>query len=130
MNSPEHKLSTVLKYDYAMLGHMHWFYGTWKDQNTYIYGLASLGRPSISEISDEFLERNIPAVIIKENIFSEIQDNIFNLSDREKCVREEVVALNHTQYEIQKIIKESKQYKAVSDDPIINIKTQTDMLYK
>lgn len=115
--------ATLLRYDYAFLGHMHWFYGTWKDECTYIYGLGSLGRPAISEVADNFLERNIPAIVLEEDKFSNVEDNIFNLPRYEETIVAEVVTNQHEKYEISKLITEAKTYQSCIDDPISSIQT-------
>lgn len=116
-------IAALLKYDYAFLGHMHWFYGAWKEQDTVFYGLGSLGRPSASEIQDNFLERNIPAIILEDNCFLEVEDNFFDLLSKEETLIPEIVEDRKELYEINKVIKEAKNYQSVSDDPIRNIET-------
>lgn len=116
-------IPTLLKYDYAFLGHMHWFYGTWLEDGTYIYGLGSLGRPAISEVSNSFLERNIPAIVIEDDKFRSVDDNFFTLPTFEDAVIEDVVDKQHKKYEVTKMIREAKTYQSYEDDPISNIRS-------
>lgn len=84
-------------YAYNFFGHNHKIYGTWDYVNeetgkkTVLSYLASLGRPNVTEVNDKLLERNIPAVIVEDGHFVTVDDNLFDLPNREECVREEVV---------------------------------------
>lgn len=119
-------------YHYAFFGHNHKLYGTWyytsdkSGWSTWLYHLASLGRPNHTEVNNNFLERNIPAVIVEDGEFIKVEDNKFDLLARDICVNEEVVEKRKEVYEAT---KEAKHYKeetlgsiGVSDNPIENIK--------
>lgn len=116
-------------YNYAFMGHLHSVYGCWDfidditGNKTVVNYLASLGRTNHTEVSNDFLERNIPAVVIKDGEFDCIEDNLFNLLPREECVIEEIV---EKQKEIRESSKESKEvleyFSPNDDDPIDNIK--------
>lgn len=116
-------IDAVLKYDYAFLGHMHWLYGVWKHEYTTIYGLASLGRPHKDEVADNFLERNIPAIIFRNEKFDTIENNYFRIFSREQSVIPEVDIEQKEAYSMRKTIQKAKQYISYSDNPIENIKT-------
>lgn len=114
-------------YDYCFLGHMHKAYGTFKitdEENgaaTVLYYLASLGRTNHSEVQDNFLERNIPAILIEEGHFNKVEDNIFNLLPRSECIRDEIVTKSQQKRKETKEIVKLKNYKASSDNPVQNV---------
>lgn len=114
-------IDVVEKYNYAFLGHMHWLYGLWKQNETFIYGLASLGRPHKDEVCDTFLERNIPAIIFKNDKYSAIEDNYFMLLKREESVIATLDQEEKNSYEYSKVINEAKKYTSIEDNPIKNI---------
>lgn len=114
-------------YNYCFFGHVHKMYGKFRYVNdktnwtSILYYLGSLGRPNQTEVQDNFLERNIPAVIIEDNKFSRIEDNLFNLRSREESVIEQIVKDNRESYEKRKEQKELLNYEPISDNPIDNI---------
>lgn len=114
-------------FSYNFFGHMHKVYGTWKYKNpktmkeTVLCYLASLGRPNVTEVHDNFLERNIPVVCIKDGKFDSVHDNLFNLPSRAECVKEEVVQVAKVAYQKVKERKELLNYTPVDDDPVKNI---------
>lgn len=133
--------STLLDgYDYAFFGHLHKVYGTWTfvndktDAKTTLYYLASLGRPNHTEVQDNFLERNIPAIIVDNGKFVNIEDNKIKLMSREECVKEEVVKKQQEIYQTKKQDKTMIKYKPLSDDPITNVQSvlseRPDLLFK
>lgn len=117
-------------YDYCFLGHMHKMYGKFEMEaentgdETTLYYLGSLGRTNHSEIQDNFLERNIPAVLVENGCFSQVEDNKFNLLPRSKCIREEIVKENQEKRKEVKEFKKLKDYKASSDNPVQNVYEQ------
>lgn len=122
--------STLLDgYDYAFFGHLHKVYGTWSFVNdktnytTILYYLASLGRPNHTEVSDNFLERNIPAVIIENGEFVAVEDNKIQLMSRVECVKEEVVKTQQEIYQNKKQDSRIIKYEPLSDDPLTNIQS-------
>lgn len=73
----------LVGYDYSFFGHFHKYYGTWEiDSGRRIYYLGSLVRPNHEEVSDNYLERNIPTVLVEDGKFVGIEDNLFNLPSR------------------------------------------------
>lgn len=121
--------SSILNgYKHAFLGHFHEIYGSWmwEDNNTsyetQITYLASLGRPKHVEVRDNFLERNLPAIIVKDGTFSHIEDNKFQLLPRHLCVKEDIVEKQKNSLEHRKAKKELINYFSYNDDPIENIK--------
>ena len=120
--------STLLDgYDYAFFGHLHKVYGTWTFVNdisnfkTNLYYLGSLGRPNHTEVQDNFLERNIPAIIVENGELTCVEDNKFNLLDRKNTVKEDVVKSQQEIYQTKKESKTMVDYKPLSDNPISNI---------
>lgn len=115
-------------YDYCYFGHLHKIYGEWIYTNdetgkeTRLNYLASLGRPNHSEVKNNFLERNIPALIFDEdNNFKCTEDNKFNLSCREESVIEHIILEKQRKYKDNKERKKLINYNASSDNPIQNI---------
>lgn len=112
---------------YNFFGHMHKVYGTWKYKNastkkeTVLCYLASLGRPNVTEVQDNFLERNIPVICIKDGELSEVNDNIFMLPSRASCVKEDVVKVAKEAYQKVKERRELLDYVPTSDDPVKSI---------
>lgn len=111
-------------YNVCFFGHLHKVYGTWHFKNdlngkeTLLYYLASLGRPNASEVIDSFLERNIPAVIVDDGDFVQIEDNKFYLPSRAECIKETVL---QEQQEKRKEYKDNvfeRHYKPTTDNPI------------
>ena len=122
------KTNILTGYDYCFFGHLHKVYGKWvytNDDNGYkttLYYLASLGRTNQTEVQNNFLERNIPAIIINNGKLEKVEDNKFNLKPREKCVKEDIVALNQAKYLRTKDLKNVHKYLPSNDDPIENLK--------
>lgn len=132
------KSNILYGYDYCFFGHMHKVYGHWTyicDHTKYkseLYYLASLGRTNHTEVSNDFLERNIPAIIIENDKFVRVEDNKFNLMRREDCVKEEVVKENKQLLQKRNEIKRVLQTTPDVGEPIENIKsflTQNPTLY-
>lgn len=98
----------VLKeYDYSFFGHYHKYYGKWEiDNGRLIYYLGSLGRPNHEEVANNFLERNIPAIIVEDGEFIGIEDNIITLLNRESSVDDIKVV---EQQKKRKKVKEKKE---------------------
>lgn len=122
------KEQVFTNYDYAFMGHLHSVYGKWDfiddvtNKKTVVNYLASLGRTNHTEVSNDFLERNIPAVIIKDGEFKCIEDNLFDLMRREDCVIEEIVQKQQEIREASKENKELLEYFSPNDnEPIDNI---------
>lgn len=116
-------------YNYAFFGHFHDIYGQWDWENdhtgfkTRLYYLASLGRPKHTEVRDDFLERNLPVILVSDGKLKGIEDNKFDLPNRQTCVKEEIVA---KQVEIRQKKKQKAElleyYYPTSDQPVENIK--------
>lgn len=114
-------------YDICFFAHHHKLYGCWQittdsGHNCVVSHLASLGRPNVTEVDDNFLERNIPVVIIEDGNFKCVEDNKFMLLSRAECVREDIVELNHVAYERTQALQLAKDYVPTSDDPVENVK--------
>lgn len=121
-------------YDYAFFGHLHDIYGKWDWLNevtnhlTKLYHLASLGRPKHTEVRDNFLERNLPVILVKDGKFSGIEDNKITLPSREQCVKEEVVIKQQEGREKLKAKKELVDYYPTLDNPIQNIRNRLESI--
>lgn len=93
-------------YDYSFFGHFHKYYGTWEiDGGRFIYYLGSLVRPNHEEVSDNYLERNMPVVLVEDGEFKGVENNLFNLPSRGVSVIDTIVK---TQQEKRKKTKERK----------------------
>lgn len=111
-------------YDYCFFGHLHTIYGIWKSNGTYLYYLGSLGRTNETEVSNNFLERNVPAILIEDGLFAGVQDNLFELMAREDCISEGKVVENKIKNQKAKSVKQLREYVPVGDDPIENVRAQ------
>lgn len=111
------------QYTYCFFGHMHTIYGVWKSGNTYLSYLGSLGRTNETEVRNDFLERNVPAIIVNDGIFERIEDNFFNLLSRGESVVEEVVTRVRKEREVTAELKELRSYVPLNDSPIKNVRT-------
>lgn len=113
-------------YQYCFFGHAHMMKGKWSGDCGTIYEyLGSLGRSSVKEVSNDFLDRNLPAVIIEDGKFQRIENNPIHLMEREKCVNEKVVERNHKDYEKRKEVKKMLSVKSSDlDDPVGNLKAR------
>lgn len=109
-------------YDYAFLGHMHMIYGVWKSKGTVLAYLGSLGRTKENEISDTSLERNIPAVIVEDGVFVGIEDNKFNLLDRESCIHEGVIVDTKVKNELKEVVNDARQYQPNAERPVDGVR--------
>ena len=111
---------------YNFFGHLHKVYGTFecdtKKGTTVLCYLASLGRPNVTEVSNDFLERNIPAVVVQDGELLRVDDNKFNLMSREECVKEDIVEAQQKTYQRVKYRKEIRNYIPGEDNPLDNIK--------
>lgn len=121
-------------YDYCFLGHLHKVYGLWKwideetNKDTFLYYLASLGRPNYTEVNNNFLERNLPAILVEDGKLLEVEDNLFDLLSVEQSVKMDVVATLQEKNEQRKRRKIFREYVPIADDPVTNIlaKCSTD----
>lgn len=109
-------------YNYAFLGHMHMVYGVWKSRGTVLVYLGSLGRTKENEINDNNLERNIPAVIVNDGRFMQIDNNKFNLLSRSECIREGVIVETKVKNEVRDAIKVARNYSPVAERPLDGVK--------
>lgn len=116
-------------YNYCFMGHVHKIYGKWRFTNddsqweSFLYYLASVGRPNHSEVQDNFLERNMPTVIVEDGKFVNVEDNFFDLPSRPMSVLEEVVKAQQETYQAVKKKKEFYTTQIYSDDPVENIRS-------
>lgn len=114
-------------YDLCFFAHHHKIYGCWDvttdtQHHCMVYHLGSLGRPNVTEVNNNFLERNIPVVLVEDGRFVTVEDNKFMLPAREICVREDIVAINRENYERTKELQIAKDYKPIKDNPVENIR--------
>lgn len=114
--------------DYNFFGHMHSIYGEWDWESertghrSRLQYLASLGRPNYLEVNDDFLERDLPAVMVDNEKFSGIVHNRFSLPGYGQCIKDDVVALERQSYEMVKSRKQIRNYVPTSDNPIRNMR--------
>lgn len=114
-------------YQYCFLGHLHKVYGKYmikyddSPDTVLVQYLASLGRPNHTQVMDNFLERNIPVVLVENGHFLGIEDNFFNLLPRAECIDERIVELHQQSYKRMKEKQKSINYVPISDDPIKNL---------
>ena len=118
-------------YDYSFFGHFHKYYGVWEiDGGRKIYYLGSLVRPNHEEVSDNYLERNIPAVLVEDGELKAVENNLFNLPSRKDSVIDVKVK---EQQEKRKKTKERKlllEQELFNDSLIDSIKlTFNDAIY-
>ena len=118
-------------YDYSFFGHFHKYYGVWEiDGGRRIYYLGSLVRPNHEEVSDNFLERNIPAIIVEDGEFKGIDNNIFNLPSRAVSVKDNIVKLQQEKRKKTKERKSLLEVKIFNESLIDSIKlTFNDAMY-
>lgn len=113
---------------YNFFGHMHQVYGTWgytnpkNGKSTVLCYLASLGRSNVTEVNDCFLERDIPAVLIEDNVYDRVEHNLFMLPDRQSSVKEEIVREQKAAYKIVKEQRELRNYSPLGDNPVEEVK--------
>lgn len=123
VKSTELDRSQILdRYLYCFFGHLHSVYGVWKAGPTYLVYLASLGRTNVTEVHDDFLERNVPAVIVNDGKFVTVEDNFIQLLPRKECVIEEAIEKMHVDYQLTKELKEAREYIPLGDDPVHNLR--------
>jgi hypothetical protein len=117
-------------YNYAFLGHAHKLYGQFKFTDETLgcdcvtQYLASLGRPNVTEVRNDFLERDIPVIRVDNGRFTSIEHNKFNLMSREECVIEAVVEKQQETYKKIKARKAIRDYDPLGDNPIENLKNR------
>ena len=118
-------------YDVCLFGHMHKIYGKWifTDDVTLeemeLRYLGSLGRPNQTEVIDNMLVRDLPAIIVDtEGNFISIEENLITLPSREEAIKEEVVIKQQEAYQERKQRKYFLDYVSITDDPIENIKSE------
>lgn len=109
-------------YKFCFFGHMHTVYGTYLDNSgTMLCYLASLGRTNVNEVSDKFLERDIPVICVEDGELSGAFDNKFNLLSRKESVKEDAVTKNKEVAAAQKERKLIKNSLSFSEDPVKNV---------
>lgn len=116
-------------YDYAYIAHMHMFYGIWDyvcevtGQETRLSYLSTVGRTNHREVNDNFLERDVPAIIVEDGKFVKAESNLFNLLSRSDCIIEEEILVAQQNREELKSRKDfARNYVAVADNPIENMR--------
>lgn len=114
-------------FKYCFFGHFHKVYGRWRYSNekygvdTMLYYLGSLLRTAHDEVDDNFLERNIPAVIIADGKFIEVEDNLFDLWSRSESVNE--IKIKEKQIKDKKVRekKEQLEIEYTNNDLVENV---------
>lgn len=116
-------------YHYAILAHMHRFYGeyVYTDDNTgfqtNIQYTSTLGRTNHVEVDNNMLERDLPVFLVEDGNFIAKEHNYFELMNRESCVNEEVIVIKQTKRAVAKDSKSlANDYEPLADDPIENIR--------
>lgn len=105
----------IKNYDYSFFGHFHKYYGVWDiDNGRRIYYLGSLVRPNHEEVSNNYLERNIPVVLVENGEFKGVVDNLFELPSRDVSVIDTLVK------EQQEKRQKTKQRKLLLEHEIFN----------
>lgn len=113
----------LVGYDYSFFGHFHKYYGVWEiDGGRFIYYLGSLVRPNHEEVSDNYLERNIPVVLVEDGEFRGVEHNLFNLPSRMVSVKDEVVKEQQSKRKKAKERKELLERKIYDESLIDSIK--------
>lgn len=95
----------VLGYNYCFFGHMHMAKGAyWLNKTQTCKGewLGTLGRTKITEIEDDNLQVNVPAILIDDGVFKCVEDNHFNLPPYKECVDQKKVEASKVGEEIVK----------------------------
>lgn len=110
-------------YDYSFFGHFHKYYGVWEiDGGRRIYYLGSLVRPNHEEVADNYLERNLPVVLVEDGEFKGVHDNLFNLPSRDVSVIGNLVKEQQEKRQKSKVKKSLLEYKVFNDSLIDSIK--------
>lgn len=105
----------LVGYNYSFFGHFHKYYGIWEiDGGRFIYYLGSLVRPNHEEVSDNFLERNIPVILVEDGEFKGVEHNLFNLPSRSISVIDVIVK------DQQEKRKKTKERKILLENKILN----------
>lgn len=115
-------------YSVCFFGHAHKILGRWTNSfeggSTELYYLASIGRPNHTEVSNNFLYRNIPSIILDLDMGEYlVEDNMIRLWDRELSVDEEKVKKAQLVYAENKQRKEIVRTAKHYGKPLDNIKT-------
>lgn len=111
-------------YQYCFFGHNHKLYGTWRlDNGCYLSYLASLGRPNVTEVNDNALERDIPAILVEDGSFVRAENNKITLMSRKECVREDVVTKQQEVYEVRKEFVQAKTHFVGNQEPLENLRS-------
>lgn len=118
----ERRGELVSNYNYMFLAHLHKLYGVWNVDDCEMNFLSSLGRPNCTEVLDNFLERDIPAVIVDNGKFIGIEHNKFNLPSRKISVNEAIVKSVSERYQRNKKLNEIKGTKLYNENPVDNVK--------
>lgn len=109
-------------YNYCFFGHLHTIYGDFRtDSGVILSYLASLGRTNVTEVSDAFLTRKIPAICVNDGKLVEIHTNKIKLASRNASVLEDSVKKDHAVAEVQKEQKLIRSFTMGSDDPVKNV---------
>lgn len=81
--------SYVQGYHYSFFGHMHLAKGSyWLNDAHTCKGewLGTIGRTNVDEVLDDFLDVNIPAIVVEDGVFRAIEDNTITLLPRASTI--------------------------------------------
>jgi hypothetical protein len=118
--------TNILKYVYV--GHLHKAHGVFNvdeeicgiKQQFKLRYLASLGRTNHSEFTDD-IERQLPIHVIRDGKFIEEKLHTIVLPTREVSVDERVVLENREGYERQRELRQLREIKEQTMDPIFGV---------
>lgn len=111
--------SYIQGYNYVFFGHMHLAKGKYylnKEHTCMGEWLGTLGRTKVTEVLDDSLEVNIPAITICDGKFTGVDDNYVTLQEYSQCVdklKVEASQIGRKLVEEQKV-KANLEYKGES----------------
>lgn len=115
-------------YNVVYLGHEHIRYGSWIYTNettgweTEVNNLGSLGRTNIGEVLDDFLERRLPIIRVKDGKYMETYNKIITLRNGNDSLDKKKIELSLEKRESINEVKRMLDYKPLEDDPLTNIR--------
>ena len=113
-------------YQYYYIAHFHKLYGAYTvdtlSGECKLRHLASLGRPHHDEVQDNFLERDIPALVVEDGVFQKEEHNFIYLPSRGNCIKENVVRKQQANRQRAKQMRKASNYSFNEDRPVGNIR--------
>lgn len=125
--------SYIQQYNYAFFGHMHMAYGSyWLNEEHTCRGiwLGTIGRTTVPEVEDTPSERVVPAVIIEDGVFKEVEDNTITVLPAKECVDYETYTRAKTTREELKervVVAESESFGETLHEVIEQAALQNDL---